>query len=46
MRSMFKEPVMDLIYLGAAVLCWLAAWGLALGCARLQPAIKTAGLKT
>lgn len=28
---------MDLAYLLITALLWLAAWGLALGCARLQP---------
>ena len=28
---------MDLVYIGVAALCWLAAWGLARGCRRLQP---------
>jgi hypothetical protein len=33
---MFKEQGMDLIYGGLALVLWLAVWGLAQGCARLQ----------
>jgi hypothetical protein len=33
---MFKELVMDLVYLALAAAFWLAVWGLARACAFLQ----------